>query len=897
MDFIDEEAREHFRYLQQSIGQNFASVLNNPRENEAKSWGDWSDSLFGKNAPEVAPPLCNFPPITVDAFVAYCSKVEQLLATFNAYHKNLPAYKEEVQQQHIGSLPGIPLEFFLDDYDFFNSQSFGELAKANSSAANPPMDEKVLHDYLETVEISLFKQVRARSDQFFRALAAFHNLRKGVADACGAITSLRDGMASMDQSCVRQAMEVVQLHQRKANMGKVLELMETVQSVRQVQSQVRVLLSAGEYITALDMIDSTIDTLKADLVSITSLKHLQQQLQGVRTSTGQVMQSEFLSFILADNNMGPKAFAGVESTARLQLTPLVYGLVRSNLLQATLQAFKNSLIEKAKLTVNDAITNSLDLLSNQPGFPTAAQVQAVDADPTGKKKKTQSTAIKQIMLLELDHFLFLINQVFDSAHILLQTTCLCCEMLLSLVTEATEMLINPPGTSAAASGSSMSTSFGSQLLLETLRDTRVNVIGIVHSRIMRLFDVRAAKHDTLRFDDFAQLLKVAFVFVNKCDSLFNTGNAITTLHSTLISQTKSFFLRQHERHMQKLGSILAQEQWKHEKDVEPSFQKIVEELTSIAPEAVSKALERRADQRQDAIWKHTIESAMSDLGSSPQFLQPPDATRPTLLCVANRGYPVGTSIFLLVQLLADYDKFLMTFPFVAVDILQRLHDLLKTYDTQTSRLVLGAAAIETAGLKTITTFHLALAVQCLSFVLTLVPYLRARYLPLLPTRHATFVSTMLDRYWKEVTTHRNEFYTKIVNIMRDRLTSSPELAVDPSKWADVGSGHIRLLIAEIGKLWKVLKQYFHLDQTQHVFSETVQHYNRHLRQMFRGMALDDPALWEKVVADVKNYKVNIERFGIRVLLPDIPEDNTEEAVLAFFLSSKDTGPMSPSQAT
>lgn len=46
--------------------------------------------------------------------------------------------------------------------------------------------------------------------------------------------------------------------------------------------------------------------------------------------------------------------------------------------------------------------------------------------------------------------------------------------------------------------------------------------------------------------------------------------------------------------------------------------------------------------------------------------------------------------------------------------------------------------------------------------------------------------------------------------MRDRLTSTPELAVDPARWADVGSGHIRLLVAEIGKLWKVLKQYFHL---------------------------------------------------------------------------------------
>ncbi len=45
----------------------------------------------------------------------------------------------------------------------------------------------------------------------------------------------------------------------------------------------------------------------------------------------------------------------------------------------------------------------------------------------------------------------------------------------------------------------------------------------------------------------------------------------------------------------------------------------------------------------------------------------------------------------------------------------------------------------------------------------------------------------------------------------DRLTSTPELAVDPQRWPEAGSGHIRVLIAEIGKLWKVLKQYFHLE--------------------------------------------------------------------------------------
>jgi hypothetical protein len=42
--------------------------------------------------------------------------------------------------------------------------------------------------------------------------------------------------------------------------------------------------------------------------------------------------------------------------ARLQLTPLVFGLVRSGLLQPTLQSYKTAVTEKAKRTVNDAIT-------------------------------------------------------------------------------------------------------------------------------------------------------------------------------------------------------------------------------------------------------------------------------------------------------------------------------------------------------------------------------------------------------------------------------------------------------------------------------------------------------------------------------------------------------------
>ena len=125
-------------------------------------------------------------------------------------------------------MPGMPEEFFSEQFDFFTSECFGALAEANSSPFSPDLDEKKLQEYLEAVEETLFKQVRARSAQFFQALALFHNLKKGVTDTCESITALRQNLAVMDDSCVKKALEITQSHTRKCNMLALQELVESV---------------------------------------------------------------------------------------------------------------------------------------------------------------------------------------------------------------------------------------------------------------------------------------------------------------------------------------------------------------------------------------------------------------------------------------------------------------------------------------------------------------------------------------------------------------------------------------------------------------------------------------------------------------------------------------------
>ena len=93
----------------------------------------------------------------------------------------------------------------------------------------------------------------------------------------------------------------------------------------------------------------------------------------------------------------------------------------------------------------------------------------------------------------------------------------------------------------------------------------------------------------------------------------------------------------------------SQEQWKHEKEVQTTFQTLVSQLTDITADDVAAALKRRVDNNQAPLFKHSLEMDAADITPSPQFLQPQDAQPTSLLCVANKGYPVGASVFLLVQ--------------------------------------------------------------------------------------------------------------------------------------------------------------------------------------------------------------------------------------------------------
>lgn len=87
---------------------------------------------------------------------------------------------------------------------------------------------------------------------------------------------------------------------------------------------------------------------------------------------------------------------------------------------------------------------------------------------------------------------------------------------------------------------------------------------------------------------------------------------------------------------------------------------------------------------------------------------------------------VGAALFFLPQML-EYCSCVDNLPSAAPDLLTRLVELLKTFNSRTCQLVLGAGALSLVGLKTISSRNLALASRSLQLIAFFIPLLKAHF--------------------------------------------------------------------------------------------------------------------------------------------------------------------------
>ncbi|KAM0995236.1 hypothetical protein ACFX19_010789 [Malus domestica] len=452
----------------------------------------------------------------------------------------------------------------------------------------------------------------------------------------------------------------------------------------------------------------------------------------------------------------------------------------------------------------------------------------------------------------------------------------------------------------ATSPSNISKNFRADVLRENT-EAVVAACDAAHGRWAKLLGVRALLHPRLRLQEFLSIYNITQDFITATEKI--GGRPGFSIRGTIQSQAKAFMDFQHESRMAKIKAVLDQETWV-EVDVPDEFQIIVTSLFS-SESLVSENLDTVQDNTETSyneVATSSNSSHAAETGSSvaeqkskgadssetsadvtAKETPKSDATEKNKADVANsvaqnnhsnkeRGKSTSQSLFykgvgfhmvncglILMKMLSEYIDMNNFFPTLSSEVVHRIVEILKFFNTRTCQLVLGAGAMQVSGLKSITSKHLALASQVISFTYAIIPEIRQILFQKVPETRKALLLSEIDRVAQDYKVHRDEIHTKLVQIMRERLLvhlrGLPQIVESwnrPEEADPQPSQFARSLTKEVGYLQRVLTRTLHEVDVQAIFRQVILVFHSQISEAFSRLEISTPQAKDRLRRDVKH---------------------------------------------
>ncbi|KAF9977695.1 hypothetical protein BGZ73_005205 [Actinomortierella ambigua] len=473
-------------------------------------------------------------------------------------------------------------------------------------------------------------------------------------------------------------------------------------------------------------------------------------------------------------------------------------------------------------------------------------------------------------------------------------------------------LASPPLFGAIASlrleddGGQMSANSVTQLFrqLETeSEEILFAVADLAHSRCAKLMSMRNEQTSKLIPQELYRLLKLTWSFVIQSELL--SGYMCYGLRTAILSQSKSFLLQFHMERTNQLALAVGEDQW-IQVEVPWSSQSTVNETLSIlqipsaeartrdfsmkfnplvlsAPprnegddpdEDSSAVMDRllRSKKRSGGSVAGAAAAAAASVSQSMQDTsggrasedQPPSIPPTRVLTIQEEVYFVVACSLTLLDILAEYLDILNNIPALTTDVMQRIIELLKLFNSRTCQVILGAGAMRSAGLKNITAKHLALASQSLSVFAMLIPSIK-EWIKIKMTDKQVVMLTEFDRILRDYQEHQNEIHAKLVAIMSERLNLHIRSMTNPNvvdydalnKQLSNGGGSVNAfvdgMVKDVTTLHKVLSRFLPTNSMRRVIDEVLQMFTTRLEDEIQKLPLSTPLGKTRLQADMAYF--------------------------------------------
>ncbi|XP_015284735.1 PREDICTED: vacuolar protein sorting-associated protein 54 [Gekko japonicus] len=796
-------------------------------------------------------------------------------------------------------------DFALEDPSTFNmvlpwSHFNTAGGKGNRDAASSKLLQEKLSHYLDIVEVNIAHQISLRSEAFFHAMTSQHELQDYLRKTSLAVKMLRDKIGQIDKVMCEGSLNVLRLSLTKINCIKVYNKLKLMAAVHQTQPTVQLLLSTSEFVGALDLIATTQEVLQQELQGIHSFRHLGSQLCELEKLIDKMMVAEFSTYARSDLNRPLEEECQILEEDRL--VSLVFGLLKQRKLNF-FEIYGDEIIITAKNIIKQCVVN------------TVSEIEEIDTDVVVKladqmrlmnfpqwfdllknifsnfilflkRIKATLNVIRSAVLLVLDknqrckelgeapvqknasresavdtevayltHEGLFISDAFSGRDLPPTTAdsvsprnvCPDSEPSSSdCVSEpecATDSSSSKEQASSGITPAGIETMIGEDMKLSELELVRLanniqellySASDICHDRSVKFLMARAKDGflEKLNSAEFVALSRLMETFILDTEQI--CGRKSMSLRGALQSQANKFVNRFHEERKTKLSLLLDNERWK-QAEVPAEFQDLVDSIS---------------DGRIALPEKKT---------GAPEERKPTD-----FLVVDGHKYAVVGTVLLLIRIILEYCQCVDNIPSIATDMLTRLSDLLKYFNSRSCQLVLGAGALQVVGLKTITTKNLALSSRCLQLIVHYIPVIRAHFESRLQPKQFSMLRHF-DHITKDYHDHIAEISAKLVAIMDslfDKLLSKYEVK------APVPSTCFRNICKQMAKMHEAIYELLPEEQTQMLFLRINASYKLHLkRQLAHLNVVNDGGPQNGLVtADVAFYTGNLQALkGLQTL--------------------------------
>ncbi|OAA64431.1 Vps54-like protein [Niveomyces insectorum RCEF 264] len=667
-----------------------------------------------------------------------------------------------------------------------NGAAVAAPAPRKALATNAILQEK-LSWYMDTVEMHLISSISTASTAFFAALGSLKELHTEAADSVDRIKSLRAELGALDDEIAIRGLDIVQKQRRRQNLQElhaaVVQLRDIVDDVGACET----LVDEGEVDQALDGIDALEKFIAGehdpkqdegqrrqqrrrrrtyplrDLRSATALEGVNDDINTLRFRIGKAYEAKFVAVLMKDvrrhtesvssqevlmrwnsasmrargsHSRDPSAFpAYLASTddLRSELLPILTGLHRARHIAAATQVYRDSVLREIRNLVRKPLPSS-----NDDDNESMMSSSTLGSSRHRSQQEKSSILARNLRALEPDDAESLLIRVYISVTETLRRLTTQVKVLLDVASSVGDdssssssseagLLKSPPFSPSGRPMQPHLSSAGIEAQSELHKTLDVNnllgqAVDVAQDKVVKLLRVRSDQSAHLSLVFFLRYFTLNLHFANECEAI--SGRSGTTLKTVVNGQIKEFVQNHGNIEKQKLAQGMERDQW---------AAKDFSDKDTVLLQQILRASTNDADEwtAEVRLWApaSTGDSDVDDDDDGTSALAAGNnsaggRTKTRSAVIDAETFLLPYSAVLCLDGIARFMHLTVAVPFMTTDVATSLVQYLQLFNSRCTQLILGAGATRSAGLKNITTRHLAVASQALAFIAALVPYVR-----------------------------------------------------------------------------------------------------------------------------------------------------------------------------